>query len=357
MRRLAGAAALVVSFGLPGLVGALAGPAAPAPLPAPDQTYPDRKPFNALQLGPGNTFVVKEVPKDYSLISFAFRRDGQRVAIGWESGRVEVYDLESKRRVAEFNSGVGAPYVIEFTETPVELLVVGQKGRLAFLDPDSGKKLREWKVPLGKYKYDLQEVVVDPKGKWLAYADEESGKVLDMAKGPGEPLGDLKDAGSLSLSQDGGVLWTLDRSNLARFDTATWKQTGEWALPSKPFDTSPVLVRSGASESGRIAAVHTRDGLFVYREPGMKPEKISGPGAALEFDTTNRLFLSFSREISVLDTAGRQLCSRSYEGVEGGHQGDAISADGRWLGLSWSNQLRVWDLPALLRNCAAKPGA
>lgn len=330
--------------------------AAAVPLPAPDQTYPDRKPFNALQLGPGNTFTVKEVPKDYSLISFAFRGDGRRVALGWESGRIEIYSMETKGLVAEYNGGVGAPYVLEFTETPVELLVVGPKGRLAFLEPDSGKKLREWKVPLGKMKFDLQEVVVDPKGKWLAYADEESSKVLDMAKGPSAPLADLKDAGSISLSQDGSVLWTLNRRNLARFDTATWKQTGEWALPSKPFDTSSVLVRSGVSRSGRIAAVHTREGLIVYREPEMSPEKISGPGGALEFDNAKSLLINFSRDMTVLDTTGKILCSRSYEGIEGGHQGNAMSADGRWLALSWEGKLRVWDLPVLLHNCSADPG-
>jgi hypothetical protein len=235
-------------------------------------------------------------------------------------------------------------------------VVVGPKGRLAFLEPDSGRKLREWKVPLGKYKYDLHEVVVDPKGRWLAYADEESSKVLDMTKGPGEPLADLKNAGSISLSQDRGVLWTLNRSNLARFDTATWKQTGEWALPAKPFDTSPVLVRSGASGSERIAALHTRDGLFVYREPDMQPEKIGGPAAALEFDKTSGVFINFSKEMTLVDPAGKILCARSYEGVEGGHQGNAMSADGRWLAMSWRGKLRIWDFPAFLRGCTARPG-
>jgi hypothetical protein len=353
MKRLATATTLCVIATL--VVGAPGNGA--IPLPNPDQTYPDRKPFNALQLGPGNTFAVKETPKDYELISFAFQRDGKRVALGWESGRVEIYDLESKRRVVEFNPGLGAVYVLEFTETPVELVVVGPKGKLAFIEPDSGKKLREWKVPLGKYKFDLQVIIVDPKGKWLAYADEESSKVLDMAKGPDGPLADLKDAGSISLSPEGDVLWTLNRSKLGRFDATTWKQTGEWALPSKPFDTSPVRVRSGASESGRVVGVHTKDGLLVYREPEMQPEKIGEPAAALEFDRTNRVFVNFSREVDIIDTRGKIICSRAYDGVEGGHQGNAMSADGHWLGLSWEGKLRVWDFPALLRDCTAKTGA
>ena len=323
-------------------------------LPAPFQTYPDRKPFSAVQLGPGNTFSVSKVPKDYTLVSFTFSQDGRRLALGWESEKIELFDLQTKQRVSEYNSGVGNPLVLKFTPGADQLIVAGPHGRLSFLESVSGKEIKRWKIPPGKYKYDIQVVVIDPHGKWLAYADEESSKVLDCTGRSPVPLADLKDAGSIALSPDGSELWTVNRKVLTRFSTSTWQQTGEWPLQSAPINTSPVVVRAGASTEGQAAvAVPTSKGLLIYREPEMIGNYASDqPTDAVAFASAGRLFVNLSPHLTFLKPSGEAICIRSYSG----RYDYSISDDGQWLALSQSGSVDLWRMDDLLRECAATSG-
>jgi hypothetical protein len=242
-------------------------------IPQPFETIKDSKQFNAARFGPGNTIAFVQVPPDFQLNTFAMSPSGRLLAMGWASGRIELWDLHTKQRVSEFKSGIGAPGVLQFNSTEDQLVVAAHGGKLAFLDVSSGKKLRGWTISLGKYKYDIQELVLDRQGKWLAYADEESSKVLDLAGKSPRQIGDLKDAYSLSLSQDGSDLWTVNRSELARYSTSNWKETGRYPLAGPPVETSPALVRTGATRDGedRSVAVPSSRGLGVCPSIPLRP--------------------------------------------------------------------------------------
>ena len=246
------------------------------------------------------------MPKDYTLVSFTFSPDGRRLALGWESERIELFDLQTNQRVSEFGSGVGNPLVLKFTAGGDQLIVVGPHGKIAYLEAASGQETKRWKIPPGKNKYDIQEVVIDPNGHWLAYANEESGKVLDLAARSPVPLADLNDAGSMALSHDGAELWILNRKVLVRFNTSIWQKTGEWPLLSAPVAASPVVVRTGTSPEAHV---------------------------------------------TIAVPTGETLCERSY----GGREDYAVSDDGQWLALSHSNRLDVWRLKDLLGDCSAAP--
>lgn len=235
-----------------------------APLPPPFETIKNSKEFNAVRFGPGNTFSFVETPPDFRLSEFAISGDGRLLAMGFGSGRIELWDINTKKRIREFKSEIGAPGVLKFNAQADQLIVTGSGGKVAFLELPKGKKLREFAIPLGKYKYDVHEVVLDRNGKWLAYADEESSHVVDMASDPPKPIADLKDAYSVALSQDGTELWTVDRSELTAFHTASWELTGHWPLKSPPMDTSRPLVRTGMTPDGRrTVAVPSTQGLVI----------------------------------------------------------------------------------------------
>ncbi len=149
-------------------------------------------------------------------------------------------------------------------------------------------------------------------------------------------------------------MWTMNRKMLARFDTSTWKQTGEWPLSSAPIKTSSVVVRAGLSETGQVAvAVPTSKGLLIYREPEMLAEYVSTRSTnAVAFVATSRLFVNLSRHITFLKPSGEIVCVRSYQG----RHGYAISDDGQWLVLSQSGRVDLWRIEDLLHECSTNSG-
>jgi hypothetical protein len=322
------------------------------PLPKPFETIQDAKQFNAVSLGPGNSISFVQTPPDFQLNQFAIAADGSLLAMGWASGRIELWDLRSKKKVSEFKSSLGSPGTLQFDSQGKQLIVTGSGGRIAFLDVPTGKRSKGWTIPLGKYKYDIQQVVVDPKGKWLAYADEEASKVLDVTTDPPTMIADLRDAGSVALSQDGTELWTVNRAELKGFNSATWEMIGHRQLKSPPVNTSPTLVRTGLTRTGeRTVAVPSGKGLVVYRGSDMDGEFVTDrPTSAVGFARRGNVYVNLAQEITFLDLAGT-VCKKSYKG----RVGYDISEDGQWLALSQFSTVDLWRMEDLLRDCDGRP--
>jgi hypothetical protein len=320
-------------------------------LPAPFETIKDKKEFNAVQFGPGNTFTIMQTPPDFHLAAFAISADGNQLAMGWESARIELWDLHTKKKLREFKSDLGPPGVVRFDDEGKQLIITGPKGQIAFFSLSNGKKSKGWTIPLGKNNYDLHEVVRDPNGRWLAYADEESSKVLDMTEEPPKLIADLRDAGSIALSQDGSKLWTVNRSELVGFNTKSWEVIGHWPIKAPAINTSPVLVRTGiTSEGKRTVAVPSIKGLAIYTEPEMSSEFVTDkPTSAVGFAGGRDLYINVSGEITFLSATGRSLCKRSYKG----RVNYAVSEDGQWFAISQFNSVDLWRMEDLLRDCAA----
>jgi WD40 repeat protein len=318
-------------------------------LPKPFETIQDVKQFNAVRFGPGNTLSVVETPPDFHLYTFAISPEGSLLAMGWGSGRIELWDLHSRRRVSEFKSDVGVPGVLEFDKTGKQLIVTGSGGKLVILDLPKGKKLKSWTIPLGKYKFDLHEIVLDPNGKWLAYADEESSKVLDITADPPKQVADLKDAHSIALSQDGRTLWAVNLNELTGFNTDTWDVKGRWPLKSPQERASLALVRAGATSDGQnTIAVPSAKGLIVYRPPDMEGHFVTDkPTADVAFVSGRNIFVNFSGVLTFLNDKDKPLCEKSYKG----RVNYAISGDGQWLAISQFSTVDLWRVEDLLNDC------
>jgi WD40 repeat protein len=328
-------------------------PAQAPPLPKPFVTIQDSKQFNAVRFGPGNSFSIVETPPDFRLSEFAISPNGTFLVMGWASGRIELWDLPKKKRISEFKSDFGAPGILQFDTTGTQLIVTGSGGKIAFLDLPKGKKLRSWTIPLGKYKYDIHEIVVDPKGKWLAYADEENSKVIDLNSDLPNQIADLKDASSIALSQDGSELWTVNKAEVVGFSTATWTVIGHWPLKSSPVSTSLGLVRTGVTSDGTgIVAVPSEKGLVFYRPAEMAGDYVTGkPTTAVAFAPGRNIFVNFSGDLTILTGEGKRLCEKSYKD----RMGYAVDEGGQWLAISDFSKVNLWRLEDLLRECKEGP--
>jgi WD40 repeat protein len=317
-------------------------------LPKPDISVEGKK-FNAVTFGPGNTFAILQTPPDYHLSTFAISSDGSMLATGWGSGRIELWQLPSKKKVAELKSGFGSPQILQIASGG-KLIITGSGGKLAIWDIKTHKKVTSWTLPLGKYHYDLQEVLFDPAGRWLAYADQESSKIMDITGAEPKPVADLGDAYSLALSDDGNELWTVNRSQLMRYNLRTWKQSGHWELMSPPLNTQPAVVRIGSSQDGRmIIAVPSDKGLVFYTTPNVEGKFVTDqPTSAVAFAKRSRTFVNIAKELTFMDANGSVLCRKSYDG----RFDYAVSADGDWLVLQQSDHVDLWRIDNLLQSCS-----
>jgi WD40 repeat protein len=320
-------------------------------IPKPFATFKNAKEFNAVRFGPGNTFSIAQVPPEFQLSEFAISANGGLIAMGWASGKIEIWDVNRKKKVSDFKSEVGTPGVLKFNAQGTQLVVTGSGGKVAFLELPKGKKIRGFVIPLGKFKYDLQQIVLDPNGKWMAYADEESSKVLDITSENPKIIGDLQDAGSIALSQDGSELWTVNRNELTGYNTGTWQMIGHWPHLSSPVKTSSTLVSTGISPDGiRTVAVPSEKGLIVYVEPEMKGTfGTSKQTISVGFSSSTKSYVNIASEITFLSAVGKVLCRKSYES----RSGFSISEDGQWLALSLSNKVNIWRMDDLTRDCEA----
>lgn len=321
------------------------------PLPSPVRTLPKRPPYNALHLGPGNTISVSKIPPDYDLTAAEFSPDGRWIALGWASGRIEINDIGSGDTVAEFKSDLGKPYHMQFDLPSKRIVASGPEGRVSIYSLPSGKRLRKLKFPLGKYKYDIQDLVLGPDGKWLAYANGENGKVVDLASEPPSPIADLGEASALSLSQDGRRLWGAGRKTLLWLDTSNWKGSGPVPLKSLPGDTASAAIQSAdASGSGYIAVVESKSGLVLYGDQDMTGSIIASGGVA-GFSRSGGFLIVRSKTMVFMKPSGKALCHWALEK----HWPMMLSDDDQWLGSREPGRVHLWMMKDLLADCLPKP--
>ena len=127
--------------------------------PPPTKVLQDEKQFNAVKLGPGNTFSIQQAPPDFQLDSFDLSPDGEWTFMNWASGRLEVRDSKTGKRIAQFKPMPGPVFEADYNDATKQLLVTSQHGLIRFVDPHSGKRIREIQTEVGKFKYDLQRVI------------------------------------------------------------------------------------------------------------------------------------------------------------------------------------------------------
>lgn len=320
-------------------------------LPPPFESVRDAKGFNPLRLGPGNTVRVVSTPPNFVLNSFAISGDGRLLVMGWASKRIELRDLQTRQIVSEFKSPVGPALELLFNAAAIQIIVVGSHGRIAFLSVPGGRELRQWRVPLGAHKYDIQALVLDPREKWLAYADGENSKVIDITGNRPRVVADLRGAADLALSADGSELWSVSRKTLRSFNTSTWKEDNLLPLKGSPDSTSPVDVATGAAPGVEPSvATPSVKGLTIHRGPRMAGVYVTGgPSFGVAFARASGTYLDLSNDLTFLSAKGKVLCKISWEGSHG----DAVSEDGRWLALGRFDGVDIWRMQDLLRGCSA----
>jgi WD40 repeat protein/mono/diheme cytochrome c family protein len=105
----------------------------------------------ALRVGEESTLVRQFDRQEGSILTVAFRPDGQRVAVGGAASQVNIYDTESGQRVTALSGHEGGIYTLQFHPKGDQIVTGGFDGTLRIYEAETGKLLKSFvPVPLEK---------------------------------------------------------------------------------------------------------------------------------------------------------------------------------------------------------------
>jgi hypothetical protein len=320
------------------------------PFPAPATVVQDNKQFNATTIGPGNTFTVRKTPDDFQLDAFDFNSDETDLLLEWRSGRVETREIGSGKRIAEIRPLAGPVWAIHDDASRRRLIVVSRGGVISFIDPKKGKKISEIQVEKGRFNYDIQKVLLAPDGSWLAYVNQDNGKVLDLRNDSHKAVADLGDGYDMALSPDKTTLWVINRSKIFGLNVSDWSQVGSSPLLDKvKLDQTPNLAVLSNGTSA-FAYVPSQSGLLKYTLPSLEAQKVTEvPTYWVGADREHSLLFVHEFKVSALYTAdGTVKCRWQIHPA----QDFKISPSGRWIGDRLFGKVELWST-ATLMDCAS----
>ena len=322
------------------------------PFPKLEKILKDDRQFNAVTLGPGNTFTVREIPADFELEAFDFNADEKQLFMEWKSGRLETRAIESGKRVAESKPVAGPIWKAEDDPSDKQLIVVTQGGVIRFVDPRTGKKLREIQVEKGRFDYDIQKVLLAPDGSWLAYVNQDNGKVLDLRSDSPKVLAELGDGYDMALSPDRTTLWVIDRNKLFGLKVNDWSSVGTASLLDqvKLAQTPNLAVLANGSRA--VAFIPSQSGLLKYDLPSLEGHKVTDiPTYWVGADREHNQVFVHEFKVSALYTSdGIVKCRWQIHPA----QDFKVSPSGKWLGDRMFGKVELWSTQALMSACPAE---
>ncbi len=306
-------------------------PVEPAPVVIPDAAFtlrdPDFKPeapHTVVKVnkntdgGPvtGN-FAVYGGSSLIQVSSLSFSGDGKLLAVGSTPGRVDLWDMESHRKLRTLDVGSAVSLSMDG-----RLLANDGKG-IEILDVGSGQLLRKIERPAKKTDTTIQRLEFDPTASFIVVtANGEDDVVYEVSSG--KLLATLTDTKRACFSKDGALLVGGNYQHLIAWRTKNWSKVSDFpnshgyvtamaALPEKDF------VVIGSSQMARLVRLSTGEELARVG---------NGFTHLAAFDRSGTILFTYtSSGLAVWDVHGKKYCERA----DVGNGTMALSPDDRWL--------------------------
>ena len=205
----------------------------------------------------------------------------------------------------------------------------------------------------GRFNYHIQKVLLAPDGSWVAYVNQDNGKVLDLRGDSPKVLADLGDGYDIALSPDRSALWVMNRTKLFGLNVNDWNSVGTAALLDqvKPDKTPNLAVVSNGGAA--VAFIPSQSGLLEYDLPSLKSRKVTDiPTYWVGADPEHNQVFVHEFKVSALYAAdGTVRCRWDIHPA----QDFKMSPSGRWLGDRMFGKVELWSTQALIDACPAKP--
>jgi WD40 repeat protein/transcriptional regulator with XRE-family HTH domain len=288
------------------------------------------------------------------VLSVAFSPDGQRLYSSSRDGTVKVWDLSPSAGSDALNliGHTNRVQNVAYNPNGTQLATIGWDGTVRVWDAVTGEQIRLIKLE-GKYGVGFAivgNVAYSPDGRWLAYNDLNTTRIIDATSGTEvmslEPY--QNEGFGLVFSADGTRMADSGDNEFSIYDTATGRTLIRFAaLPD-------IGVQAMALNSdGTHLAVATQNGSYLYdTNTGKEVLHYTGHGAGIRSSG-----LTFSPNGKWIATSGNDANIRVWDVATGadifdltGHTGPtfgvSFSADGNILATSSVDRtVKIWQLP------------
>jgi WD40 repeat protein len=296
--------------------------------------------------GTKGTFAVYGGSSLISVSSLSFSGDGKLLAVGSMAGRVDLWDVENKKRLRTIDAG--STVALSFDG---RLLATDVNG-IELYDVQSAKLVqripRALKSPdnvIVKFEFNPVTTLLD------VTANGDDDVVYEISSG--KLLLTLTNTRQARFSSDGALLIGGNYQHLIVWNTKDWSKVSD--VPNGPEYIRRVAVfpEKDLAVLGGPKAVR-----LVRISSGQELAKVGeGWSNFAAFDQEGSLVFTYAGGVfSVWDTKGAKYCTRAALG----NGTLALSPDDRWLAsapLDGSLEVSVWNLPNALKTCGAPVSA
>jgi WD40 repeat protein len=325
-----------------------------------------QKPEELLALGSDQYTVVTAAPEVLtafakSVESFtnhvramACSPDGQYLStLGYDS-RIDVYDLENKKRKYEHTGHTAA--VLAVSASPDGKLIAsgGNDMTVRIWDRKTSKQIAE--IPTKSFVYS---VCFSPNGKVLAIGDDASGlylwdvkdQTLQTYSTSGRVTDLAFDARGKALVSLGHEIHVFDVKARNTLVTANPINGGQSTITLSPDGllVSGTLAM-GANETFKVPYAWKLDGDTLTEKKGLFSEAMGHRSfiESVEFSPDGSLLASSSEgAIRLWDMKKSKLVGQTMCGHNNSALDLKFSKDGKWLAsASWDGTARVWEIPS-----------
>lgn len=280
--------------------------------------------------------------------SLAFSGDGRTLAVGSTPGRVDLWDVDNRKKLRTLEGGS------TIALSPDGRMLAKDGNGIEICDAADGKLIRRipWSLTTSTpgVQRTIKQFEFNASGNLLLVSSNgENDLVFDVSSG--QLVAMLTATQQGQFSRDGAFVVGGNAKHLIEWNTKDWTKVSD--------------VPNGPDYVTRIAAFPERDLAVVGGPKNARLVRLSsgeelaqvGQGytnfAAFSDDGTLILTYSSSR-FGVSDTTGTQYCYKE----DLGNGTVALSADGRWLAAAMVNggtTVAIWNLKSTLSACGVPP--
>jgi WD40 repeat protein len=333
---------------------------APKLFPGPDFVLRDKdlKPQKGgLVLGPpvsdgkGGTKGSFAIYGGSSLIqvsSLSFSGDGKILAVGSTPGRVDLWDVEGRKKLRTLEGGTTVAL-----STDGRLLAKDGNG-IELWDLATGKLMRRipWNVMTSEpgVQHTVDKLMFNPAGTLLdVTANGMVDSVYDVSSG--QLVVTLANTQRAQFSADGAWLIGGNAKHLIVWNTKDWSKLRD--LPNGPDYVTRIaafpendFVIVGGPKAARLLRLSTGDEVAKVG---------NGYTNFAAFNENGTVVFTYTSEgFGVWDSSGKRYCSAP----DIGNGTTAISPNGNWLAVGivdGANSISVWNLQTALSTCGVVP--
>jgi WD40 repeat protein len=292
--------------------------------------------------GTKGSFAVYGGSSLISVCSLSFSGNGKLLAVGSMPGRVDLWDVENKKKLRTINGGSTVAL------SPDGRLLATDGNGIELYDFQSGKLAQRIPRTLKRAENVIAKFEFNPAATLLdVSANGDDDAVYEIPSG--KFLLTLTNTRQARFSSDGSLLIGGNNQHLIVWNTTNWSKVSD--VPNGPEYVRRVAV----FPERNIAVVGGPQAVRLVRISSGEELARVGAGWAnfAEFDRDGGLVLTYAGGIfSVWDTKGTQYCTRAALG----NGTLALSPDNRWLAsapLDGSLEVSIWNLPTALKTCGA----